>query len=49
MSRRSIANFAAADQAGVVRIIKGKLKKIQYCPHLIDGCLAGNGLKIEPW
>jgi hypothetical protein len=38
-----------ADQAGLVRIIKGKLKKIQYRPHLIDGYLAGTGLKIEPW
>jgi hypothetical protein len=47
--KRSIANFAAADQAGLVRIIKRKLEKIQYRPHLIDGCLAGAGLKIEPW
>jgi hypothetical protein len=47
--KRSLANFAAADQAGLVRIIKRKLKKIQYRPHLIDGCLAGTGLKIEPW
>ena len=43
--KRSIANFAAADQAGLVRIIKRKLKKIQYRPHLIDGCLAATGLK----
>ena len=34
---------------GLVRIIKRKLKKIQYRPHLIDDCLAGTGLKIEPW
>jgi hypothetical protein len=34
---------------GLVRIIKRKLKKIQYRPHLIDGCLAGTGLKIELW
>ena len=47
--KRSIANFAAADQAGLVRIIKRKLKKIQYRPHLIDGCLAATGLRIEPW
>ena len=47
--KRSMANFTAADQAGLVRIIKRKLKKIQYRPHLIDGCLAGTGLKIEPW
>jgi hypothetical protein len=47
--KRSMANFAAADQAGLVRIIKRKLKKIQYRPHLIDGCPAGTGLKVEPW
>ena len=23
--------------------------KIQYRPHLIDGCLAGTGLTIDPW
>jgi len=34
---------------GLVRIIKRKLKKIQYRPHLIDGCLGATGLKIEPW
>ena len=47
--KRSMANFAAADLDGLVRIIKRKLKKIQYRPHLIDGCLAATGLKIEPW
>jgi hypothetical protein len=47
--KRSMVNFAAADVDGLVRIIKPKLKKIQYRPHLIDGCLAGTGLKIEPW
>jgi superfamily II DNA/RNA helicase len=31
------ANFAAADLDGLVRIVKRKLKKIQYRPHLIDG------------
>ena len=46
--KRSIADFAAADVDGLVRIIKRKLKKIQYRPHLIDGCLAGTGLKIDP-
>jgi hypothetical protein len=33
---------------GLVRIVKRKLKKIQYRPHLIDGCLAAAGLAIEP-
>ena len=47
--KRSIANFAAADVPGLVRIIKRKLKKIQYRPHLINGCLAATGLTIEAW
>ena len=44
-----MANFAAADLEGLVRIVMRKLKKIQYRPHLIDGCLAGTGLTLEPW
>jgi hypothetical protein len=32
-----------------VRIIKHKLKKIQYRSHLIDGCLAAASSRIEPW
>jgi exopolyphosphatase/pppGpp-phosphohydrolase len=47
--KRSMANFAAADLEGLVRIVKRKLKKIQYRPHLIDGCLAGTGLTLEAW
>jgi transposase len=47
--KRAIANFAAADLAGLVRIVKRKLKKIQCRPHLINGCLAKTGLAIEPW
>lgn len=47
--KRAIANFAAADLNSLVRIVKRKLKKIQYRPHLISGCLAGTGLVIEPW
>ena len=46
--KRSMVNFAAADLDGLVRIVKRKLK-IQYRPHLIDGCLAGTGLTIDPW
>jgi hypothetical protein len=47
--KRAIASFAAADQAGQARIVKRKLKKIHYRPHLIDGCLPGTGRKTEPW
>jgi hypothetical protein len=34
---------------GLVRIVKRKLKKIQYRPRLVDGCLAATGLILEPW
>ncbi len=47
--KRAMVNFAAADLDGLVRIVKRKLKKIQYRPRLIDGCLAGTGLTLEPW
>ena len=47
--KRAIANFAAADLAALARMVKRKLKKIQHRPRLIDGCLAGTGLTIEPW
>jgi transposase len=47
--RRAMGNFAAADLSGLVRIVKRKLKKIQFRPHLIEGCLTQTGLSIEPW
>ena len=47
--KRAIANFAAPGLDHLVRIVKRKLKKIQYRPHLINGCLAATGLRIEPW
>jgi hypothetical protein len=43
----AMASFAAPDLASLVRIVKRKLKKIQYRPHLVDGCLAKTGLTIE--
>jgi hypothetical protein len=46
--KRAMANFAAAGLDSLVRIVKRKLKKIQYRPHLIGGCLAAAGLTIEP-
>ena len=39
-----MANFAAADLNSLVRLVKRKPKKIQYRPHLINGCLAATGL-----
>jgi transposase len=46
--KRSTTNLAAANLDGLVRIVKRKLQKIQCRPHLIDGCLAATGLRIEP-
>ena len=46
---QAMVNFAAVDLDGLACIVKRKLKKIQYWPHLIDRCLAGTGLTIEPW
>ncbi|MEO3798885.1 hypothetical protein [Nonomuraea sp. B1E8] len=42
-----MANFVVTDLTALVRIVKRKLKKIQYRPHPIDGCLAQTGLIIE--
>ncbi|MFG2030339.1 hypothetical protein [Streptomyces sp. NPDC048825] len=42
-----LGDFAVADLARLTRVIKRKLKKIQYRLHLIDGCLPPTGL-IEP-
>lgn len=30
-----------------LRAVKGRLKRIQYRPELVDGCLAGTGLMLE--
>jgi hypothetical protein len=42
-----MANFAASELDGLIRIVKRRLKKIQYQPHLITGCLTATGLTIE--
>jgi hypothetical protein len=44
-----MVNFAAPNLGYPVRIVKRKLKKIQYRPHLISCCLTATGLTIEPW
>ncbi|MFG2546962.1 hypothetical protein ACGFOM_31490 [Streptomyces sp. NPDC048594] len=45
--KRALADFAAADLAHLTRVIKRKLKKIQYRPHLITGCLPPTGLDLH--
>jgi transposase len=45
--KRALADFAAADLGHLTRVIKRKLKKIQYRPHLIEGCLPPTGLTMD--
>lgn len=45
--KRSVANLAAANLDHLVRVTKRKLKRIQYRPHLLEGCLAETGLTLE--
>ncbi|MET9914892.1 transposase [Streptomyces sp. NPDC006476] len=49
--KQALADFAAADchtdLPPLTRVIKRKLKKIQYRPHLIVGCLPTTGLALD--
>lgn len=45
--KRSLANFAAANLDHLVRVVKHQLKKIQYRPGVLQGCLAETGLTLE--
>jgi hypothetical protein len=48
LKRGVLANLAVARFAHLVQVIRHGLKKIQYQPGLIEGCLAGTGLALEP-
>ncbi|GAA4830714.1 hypothetical protein GCM10023235_00930 [Kitasatospora terrestris] len=45
--KREIGNLAAADLTQITRAVKRRLKRIQYRPDLVDGCLAATGLAQE--
>jgi transposase len=45
--KRSVANLAAANLDHLVRVVKRRLKRIQYRPHVLEGCLAEAGLTLE--
>ncbi|MEU7909585.1 transposase [Microbispora bryophytorum] len=47
LKRGALANPAAADLPQLVHIIKRPLKKIQYSPHLINGCFPPTGLAMR--
>ena len=42
-----LANLAVASFAHLVQVIRHGLKKLQYQPGLIEGCLAGTGLALD--
>ena len=47
LKRGALANLAVASIAHLLQVIRHGLKKIQYQPGLIEGCLAGTGLSLE--
>jgi transposase len=48
LKRGVLANLAVADLRQLIRVVKRGLKKIQYRPHLVNGCLAETGLTLMP-
>ena len=48
LKRGFLASLAVASFAHLVQVIRHGLKKIQYQPRLIEGCLIGTGLSLEP-
>jgi hypothetical protein len=48
LKRGVLADLAAASFGHLIQVIRHGLKKIQYQPGLIEGCLAGTGLALEP-
>jgi hypothetical protein len=48
LKRGVLANLAVASFAHLIQVIRHCLKKIQYQPLLIEGCLIGTGLSMEP-
>ncbi len=48
LKRGPLANRAFTGPARLLQVIKTGPKKIQYRPGLIEGCLAGTGLSLEP-
>jgi hypothetical protein len=48
LKRGPLANLAFTGPAHLLQVIRHGLRKIQYQPGLIEGCLAGTGLRLEP-
>ncbi|MEW1914570.1 transposase [Kitasatospora sp. NPDC085895] len=45
--KRDIGNLAAANLTQITRAVKRRLKRIQYRPDLVDGCLTQTGLTMD--
>jgi transposase len=45
--KREIGNLAAGDLTQITRAVRRRLKRIQYRPELVDGCLATTGMTLE--
>nr|WP_157537295.1 hypothetical protein [Kitasatospora azatica] len=45
--KRDVGNLAAADLSQITRAVRRRLKRIQYRPDLVDGCLAETGLIMD--
>jgi hypothetical protein len=48
LKRGPLANLAFTGPGHLLKVIRHGLRKIQYQPGLIEGCLAGTGLSLEP-
>jgi DDE superfamily endonuclease len=48
LKRGPLANVSFTGFAHLLQVIRHGLKKIQYQPGLIDGCLTGTGLSLQP-
>jgi hypothetical protein len=48
LKRGPLANVAFTGPAHLLQVIRHGLRKIQYQPGLIEGCLTGTGLSLEP-
>jgi hypothetical protein len=47
LNRTVLANLAATGIGHLAAVIKHGLKRLQYRPALLDGCLAGTGLRLH--
>ena len=46
--RRALANATFTDPEHLIRAVRRQLRSVQHRPRLIDGALAGTGLKLTP-